>query len=96
MGSAPTSDHCGTTSLTKTQLRALRTIQRMCDSTEEIAHDLEGDLSLTSRNWPATAAGLERRELIVGFYDCTRPHEEAWTYSITDAGRAALDEEHQR
>jgi DNA-binding MarR family transcriptional regulator len=77
--------------LTATQTRALLTIQRMCDSDEEIAHDLEGDLSLTSRNWPRTAQVLEARGFITGHFDHYRPIEEAWTCRITDLGREALD-----
>jgi DNA-binding MarR family transcriptional regulator len=81
-----------TARLTRTQMRALRAVQRMHDSPEGLAHDHEGDLSLTSGNWPATAASLERRGLIVALFDATAPIEEAWTFTITAAGRAALGE----
>lgn len=77
-------------SLTVTQKRALTAIQLMCDSSEEIAHDLVGDLSLTSRNWPRTAQVLEDRGLITAHFDHQRPVEEAWTYRITPAGRDEL------
>lgn len=73
--------------LTKTQRRALlavATVQRR----DDVAHDLEGDLSMASGNWPATAASLERRGLICPHFDPYRPPEEAWTYTLTDEGRA--------
>ena len=76
-------------SLSSTQMRALRAIEAV-QARDGEAHDLDGDLSLTSKNWPATAASLERRGLVDSKFDWTGPPEEGWTYTLTDAGRAAL------
>ena len=75
--------------LSKTQKRALRAIERV-QAADDVAHDLNGDLSATSRNWPATAASLERRGLIDSEFDWTGPPEEGWSYTLTEAGRETV------
>lgn len=77
--------------LTATQRRALRVIGQMSRNGDP-AHDLEGDLSLTSGNWPATHHALVRRGLVDAEYvpeygGILEPFFEYW---LTDAGRAAL------
>lgn len=74
--------------VTNQQARALRAIERMGDD----ASDAEGDLSVCSRNWPATAAALIRRGLVIPTY---HPEgygllEPYYTYELTDAGRQAI------
>lgn len=70
------------------QARALRQIAAMGDD----ATDLEGDLSICSRNWPATQAALVRRGLVVATHHPEGdPLLEAfYTYVLTDAGREAI------
>ncbi len=72
------------------QLRALRVIQRQQDAGED-GHDCEGDLSMCSRNWPATHHALVRRGLVEAtFHD---GDDSPWTYRLTDAGRAIVRED---
>ncbi len=72
------------------QVRALRVIDRQQRNGED-GHDCEGDLSMCSRNWPATHHALVRRGLVEATYDHWRdPTDTPWTYRLTDAGRAAI------
>lgn len=74
--------------VTATQLRALRVIDKM-ENTYEGAHDLEGDLSAVSGNWPATHRGLVRRGLVKATHhpELTGYAEPWWSYRLTEAGR---------
>lgn len=78
------------TGLTKTQARTMLRVAQMCESTEEVAHDHSGDLSMCSRNWPATHHSLVRRGLIDAHYDPQAFAEEAWTYTLTPLGKRAV------
>lgn len=77
------------TPLSRQQARMLRTIARMAEH-GDVAHDLEGDLSLCSANMPATVISLQRRGLIDGHYEPMAMEGEEWTYTLTDAGREAV------
>lgn len=77
------------TALSPPQLRALRVIDRQQRAGED-GHDCEGDLSMCSRNWPATHHSLVRRGLVEAeYHPATEP---PWTYRLTDAGREAIAE----
>jgi DNA-binding MarR family transcriptional regulator len=76
--------------LSSQQLRALRVIDRQQRSGED-GHDCEGDLSMCSRNWPATHHSLVRRGLVVATFDGIDVWS-PWTYRLTDAGREAITE----
>jgi hypothetical protein len=71
--------------LTSIQRRALLAVERI-QASDDVAHDFEGFLSMTSGNWPATARSLVRRGLIWEHHDPMRPDEEAWTYTLTPLG----------
>jgi hypothetical protein len=82
----------GETRATKPQLRALAQIAAL-ETEHEPAYDSAGFLSVTSRNWPATAAALVRRGWATREEDPgARPDlgEPPYAYRTTRAGRTVL------
>lgn len=76
--------------LTRPQERALRVIDRM-ERSGEPGHNAEGDLSVCSRNWPATHASLVRRGLVdVQYEPGPSEDDDPWLYRLTPKGRSAL------
>lgn len=53
--------------------------------------DGEGDLSIRTGNYAATHHSLVNRGLVIAEYDHSRgPDDAPWSYTLTDAGRAAI------
>jgi DNA-binding MarR family transcriptional regulator len=77
--------------LSREQRRVLNTIAKQ-EEREEDGHDLEGDLSICSRNFAATIASLERRKLVNGEHDPWAMGEgtDQWTWNLTPKGCRAL------